>query len=637
MDNRDGFDQQLFDEFFGQQPQAIIWVKPVWNEKRDAIVDFEYTYCNEEGFHYLNIHKENIPGIRVSNSPTLNDELRAAFMKEMIAIYDTGKRSETRLFNKAINKFARVLRYKFRGGILSIVQDISQENKVIQTLEEEKKFSNSILDVTLNGIFVAKAMRNKNGEIEDFIFQRINPAFTQLSGFSEEQIIGRSFLRFFPMTKEAGVFDMHCRVCNTGQPESTEVYYEQGNITAWFYISSSQLNDGILVTFSDITEQKNTLQLIEQHRNLLENILEHSPVGISVTEAIRDDDGTIVNGRTIVANDISAAFTQIPKDIYLSKTINEIDPGIIHSPLYQQALHTLATGEPFQTQYFFQPSQRWLELSVAKMDDDHLINIFLDITNAKESQSRLERSLDDLKRSNENLEEFAYAASHDMKEPIRKVLIFIDILKQHLSDQLNEEDQVMLQKMEKATQRMKQLVEDLLLYSQVNREANLEENIDLDKKLNLVLEDLELLIKEKEAKVYADKLPVVKGHRRQIQQLFTNLIVNALKYSKPDVAPEIKIAYQLISGQETGLPLTPEELNKHYHFISIKDNGIGFNQADADKIFNVFTRLHHSTSRGTGVGLSIVRKVVENHHGYITAEGKPGVGATFNVYLPADG
>jgi light-regulated signal transduction histidine kinase (bacteriophytochrome) len=254
----------------------------------------------------------------------------------------------------------------------------------------------------------------------------------------------------------------------------------------------------------------------------------------------------------------------------------------------------------------------------------------------KKAQVDLERYLVDLKHSNENLEEFTYAASHDLKEPLRKIHYFTDRLKQRLAGKLSEEEQHFFNRIETATQRMKLLVDDLLQYSLVTHEKAPKETVNLNKKVKLVLEDLELMIQEKHAVITVEDLPTIKGYRRQLQQLFYNLITNALRYSKPEEPPRIDIRTQTLPGNETGLSLSADRTNQLYHLIEIRDNGLGFEQADAERIFNVFTRLHNNKeSKGTGVGLAIVRKVVENHGGYITATGSPGVGASFKVFLPA--
>ena len=153
----------------------------------------------------------------------------------------------------------------------------------------------------------------------------------------------------------------------------------------------------------------------------------------------------------------------------------------------------------------------------------------------------------------------------------------------------------------------------------------------------LVMEDLDLEIEDKKAVIKVDKLFTIQGHHRQLQQAFQNLLSNALKYSRPGVVPELQVRCSMVKGKDAGLPVLLEEKEKPFYNIAITDNGIGFEQADAERIFNVFTRLHGMTEyRGTGIGLSIVRKVIENHNGYIWAESKPGVGSTFFILLPAE-
>jgi signal transduction histidine kinase len=161
--------------------------------------------------------------------------------------------------------------------------------------------------------------------------------------------------------------------------------------------------------------------------------------------------------------------------------------------------------------------------------------------------------------------------------------------------------------------------------------------VDLNQKVKLVLEDLEVEVEEKKAIVTIETLPTIRGHRRQLQQLFQNLISNALKYSRPDVRPTVHISARRVKGNDVALPITHADSGKQYHLIEVRDNGIGFSQIDAERIFNVFTRLHGNAEyKGTGVGLSIVRKVVENHGGYIWAESKEDEGAIFKVLLPAE-
>jgi light-regulated signal transduction histidine kinase (bacteriophytochrome) len=278
----------------------------------------------------------------------------------------------------------------------------------------------------------------------------------------------------------------------------------------------------------------------------------------------------------------------------------------------------------------------YLTVSCSKVENE-VVAHFTDFTTLKSLQYELMRKIEELKFSNSNLEDFAYAASHDLKEPIRKIHFFADVLKEELKGQLSAQQERYFDRLENASSRMRSLVDDLLAYSQATKGAGEQEDVDLNRKVQLVLEDLELEVQQKNARILVDQLPRLKANKRQFQQLFQNLIGNALKYSRPGVAPEVQITYQLVSGKEVDTKIPGIDAIKRYHLIEVKDNGIGFPPEAAQRIFNVFTRLHASSEyHGSGVGLSIAQKVVQNHRGYIWAEGKPGEGARFKVLLPAN-
>jgi signal transduction histidine kinase len=188
-------------------------------------------------------------------------------------------------------------------------------------------------------------------------------------------------------------------------------------------------------------------------------------------------------------------------------------------------------------------------------------------------------------------------------------------------------------RIDNASERMGALIDDLLLYSHISHRPIEMEEMDLNQKIIKVLDDLDLEVQEKNAVISVGDLPTVKGYRRQLQQLFQNLIGNALKYNKPGVPPQISIRAGLVILDEksNGLNGPP----KKYHVNEVADNGISFDPAESKRIFQMFQRLHGNAEyRGTGVGLSIAKKVVENHNGMIKSEESPGKGASFKVYLP---
>jgi signal transduction histidine kinase len=632
-------------------------------------------------------------------------------------------------------------------------------------VQKQKAFIGSILDASFNGIYALKAARDSDGNIIDFYYLFANDNIARLFHLNASEMIGTSMLQLIPENKDNGFYDLFCKVLLTGEAVHDVTHFVVKDINSWYdYIVVPIDQDTLVVTIHDITDQKLASLQIEHQRNLLNSIMNYSPAGIAVTEVIRDEAGEVIDGRIITANEVSEKFLGIPLAHLLHRKLSENDPQLLQSSLFKKAVQTLTTGRPFIMQYFFESTQTWLELSIAKMDENRLINVFTDVTTIKKSefemvqsverlaavfdsaqsamftlspvydeenklvdfrfvitnsnfaayvnqtpetlngavgsawfpgyltngvfdmckktfttgetqrkevqyhvnenslyldlkstkvrnevlvtftdytelkkaQLQLEKHIEELKRSNANLEEFAHAASHDLKEPVRKVRVYSDRLKSSLG-LLNNEQQNLFFKVEDSTYRMGLLIDDLLDYSHVSMGVDLLEKIDLNKKLQVVVNDLEIAIYEKGATVSIGELPTIMGHRRQIQQVFHNLIQNALKYSKKDVAPIINISSQIVIGYASGFVLPEDDKDRLYHLISIRDNGIGFDQKYADRIFEMFKRLHTKTEyKGTGVGLAIVRKVIENHKGFIAAEGRLGEGAIFKVLLPVD-
>lgn len=261
------------------------------------------------------------------------------------------------------------------------------------------------------------------------------------------------------------------------------------------------------------------------------------------------------------------------------------------------------------------------------------IGIGKDITAHQLSKVALEERNHELEQSIKELESFNRVASHDLQEPLRKIQTFISRITDNDKVNLSAQGKEYISKIDSSAHKMRILIDDLLLFSRTNKSEKIFEKTDLNTLLENANQELAHDIEEKNAVIQTAQLPVLNVIAFQIQQLFVNLIGNALKYSKPDVPPLIKIECEKLAAHD--YPDFITDTRKKYFKISISDNGMGFDQQYADKIFILFHRLHHTTEYvGTGIGLSICKKIAENHNGFIIAEGKPGVGATFVVYLP---
>ncbi|MEO6404532.1 MAG: response regulator [Ferruginibacter sp.] len=252
----------------------------------------------------------------------------------------------------------------------------------------------------------------------------------------------------------------------------------------------------------------------------------------------------------------------------------------------------------------------------------------------KELNKQLMENIIQLKASNEELDHFAYIASHDLQEPLRKIRTFSDILITRYKPDLDETAEEYLTKIEKASRRMQLLIDDILSLSRFSNNSDSFSNSDTNELVKTVLTDLELMLHEKNASIKIKKLPTLPVIPSLFAQLFQNLITNALKFSRDDELPSIKITAEKVKGAM--IPNLHAELHeKEYFSISVTDNGIGFEQKYADHIFVIFKRLHTSNDfEGTGIGLAICKKIVDKHNGFIYANSKPGKGSVFTVALP---
>ncbi len=276
-------------------------------------------------------------------------------------------------------------------------------------------------------------------------------------------------------------------------------------------------------------------------------------------------------------------------------------------------------------------------MSLGKFISDQKTKMFIgivkDITDQHLNNLAIEERNHELEQSIKELESFNRVASHDLQEPLRKIQTFISRISENDMANLSDKGKEYVSKIESSAHKMRILIDDLLLFSRTNKAEKIFEKSDLNKLLENANLELAQDIEESNAVIQSMELPVLNVIAFQIQQLFVNLIGNALKYSKPGVSPVIKIDCEKLTAKN--LPVFITDKRKEYYKISVSDNGIGFEQEYSEKIFILFNRLHQKSDyAGTGIGLSICKKIAENHNGFIVAEGEPDVGATFSVFLP---
>ncbi len=262
-----------------------------------------------------------------------------------------------------------------------------------------------------------------------------------------------------------------------------------------------------------------------------------------------------------------------------------------------------------------------------------LVGSIRDISANRFIEDNLKKHVDELNRSNKELEEFAYIASHDLQEPLRKISTFSDRLSEKYSNALTEEGTMYLQRIIASAENMRLLINNLLEFSRITKSTQPFSPANLNFILHQVKTELELIIEETGTVIQCDHLPTIIGSATQLKQLFTNLINNSIKFRKPYVRPIINIETGTLNSKEKIARNLSQSIT--YHKIQITDNGIGFENEYATRIFQVFQRLHgKSEYPGSGIGLAICKKIVEHHHGLIFAENIPGCGARFTCILP---
>jgi two-component system, LuxR family, sensor kinase FixL len=261
--------------------------------------------------------------------------------------------------------------------------------------------------------------------------------------------------------------------------------------------------------------------------------------------------------------------------------------------------------------------------------------IFKDITARRKAEEDLARKADELARSNAELEQFAFVASHDLQEPLRKIQAFGDRVKTKCEKIDLGEAGDYLNRMQNAAARMQTLINDLLAFSRVIRSSQPFVPVDLGRVTKEVLNDLEVRIEKSGAQVDAGELPTISGDPTQMRQLLQNLLSNALKFQPPGKQPVVTISSRIISDPSANESAAASDANPVWE-ISVQDNGIGFDEKHLEKIFAVFQRLHGRTEfEGTGIGLAVCRRILDRHGGSITARSQPGKGATFVFTVPS--
>ena len=411
---------------------------------------------------------------------------------------------------------------------------------------------------------------------------------------------------------------------------------------------------GVLVVCNETTEKVKTIQTLQYKEQTVRNLFSQAPVAVA-----------IFKGPTFIvelANKKVLEYWDRTLEQVINKPLFEALPEVAGQGFEELLTQVMTTKEKYVAKercitlkrggklektyinFIYEP-YRDLKgcITGVVVVANEITDIVLSRKAIEENAEQLEKSVQErtkdlqkvnaeLEKVNNQLKEFAYAASHDLQEPLRKITTFINMIAAEEKDHLSDNSKRLFQKVVVSSGRMSLLINDLFILSQVSNYDYSREDVDLNVILERVTEDLSVEIEQSAAIIHSNSFCIIQGIPRQIQQLFQNMLSNAIKYAKKDVAPVIFIKHQLIAPSEN--PLQNLELNTTYCKISFEDNGIGFNQEYAGKIFQMFYRLHSKAEySGTGIGLAICKRISENHNGIIEVESQEGKGTKFDIYL----
>ncbi len=518
--------------------------------------------------------------------------------------------------------------------------------------KEQQILLQSIIDHTKAGLVLARPICDAEGQIVDFRYVLTNAQNAHIARRTMAELNNALIGDVFPGWQATDFFQIFVRVAQTGQTIQSVFPFDDQGIKGWFDGSFSRVDDCVLYTYLDVTALKEAELRAKQQADLLGNIQNISKLGIAAYSAIRDEVGAIIDFKPIWRNAESIRMTGASEADAQSVPIAELMPTLKQTSLIERYKEVMESGQPLQFEHHHVKSgvERWYDITAQPFDGGILVNVLETTELRRAERDKLEKAEElelanfELKRSNESLQSFAYLASHDLQEPLRKITSFSDILFNKYAAQFDPNATDLLRRMNDSALRMRQLIQDLLTYSRVETHREPHRPVDLVKLTNELREnELWEAFYRSKAQLDLVDLPVVKADPFQMRQLFQNLLSNAIKFTSPGTTPAIRIKSQLLDRSEVpaGLlsPLSAETdqnvVSDRYYQIDVTDNGIGFDPRHEDRVFQIFQRLNNrSQYEGTGIGLAICKKIMERHDGAITVRSEVGKGSTFSVYLP---
>lgn len=495
--------------------------------------------------------------------------------------------------------------------------DVTERKKSEQALQESEEKYRTIVELSMEGIIIATP---------DGIFKYVNKRFADMLGYAPEEIIGRSGTEFFYEQEQVVDVKRTRSLLQRGDVMQKDFKFRRKNGSLLYTLynatplfDSDGIHIGNLAMHSDITERKNAEEALKKSEERLKQALESGNIGI--LERDLRTNSVFLDERAAQMFGLDPGT--VGNALKFEDLVYEEDILLIEKSLRD----SLDNDLPFETIFRVKSKTGTLRYINSKghiVKDNEgnalkLSGVCSDITDLKEGSEKLILKInEELLRSNKELENFAYVASHDLQEPLRMVSSFTQLLELKYKDKLDNEALEYIHFAVDGSKRMYDLLNGLLAYSRIHTRGKEFERIDLNKVMENAIQSLTLKIRERNAIIKSDVLPVVKGDNPQLIQLFQNIITNGIKFNN-NKTPHINISVKS---------------ENDYYLISFKDNGIGIEPQYFDRIFRMFQRLLPKDQyEGTGIGLAICKRIVERHGGNMWVESQIGKGSTFYVTI----
>ena len=500
---------------------------------------------------------------------------------------------------------------------VSIERDVTKQKHE----EERLQLLESVITNTNDAIVIKEA--KPSSELGRKIIY-VNESFSRMSGYTPDEIIGKTHQLLQGPNTDAEELKRFYKAIDAWQPvEITIINYNKNGKEYWVNLSLNPITNSNgeythwISIERDVTERKIQEQKLKETTQILVDTLESIQDGFYTLDS---------NWNVRYWNKEAERLSGRKREEMIGKNFWEVYDGVVSEKINSIFHKVKATNTPIRIEVYSKQSKNWLEIN-AFPSEMGLTVYFKNITDRKHIESKLKkmnRSLEnhvkELAISNKELEQFAYVASHDLQEPLRMVTSFLTQIEKRYENVLDEKGKKYIFFAVDGAKRMRQIILDLLEFSRVGKKETKLEEVDV----NAIVEEIKLLyqkqIEEKKAQILFEPLPKIRTYTAPIKQVFQNLISNALKYSKPDEKPVITISCKK---------------NSAVWEFEIKDNGIGISQDYFDKIFIIFQRLHSKEAySGTGMGLAITKKIIENLRGQIWVKSEEGKGTSFYFTIP---